>query len=186
MIVFDASVLTPGMAVNGKRGPDGPRGKNGCALFYAPYDLRTSNNKDFILARIKSNTAFDDSVSRLPEDRPYQDGDLISDTNGIIWVICDGVKDIRRKDSEEITETPYVQNSIVKTDMSSDGEFSFTVDDDSHNRYDLMWKDGSGRERIIKNISGTATITGAYSDVRIRINDTFTGRFLIYDAAVEE
>ncbi len=83
MVVFDASVLTPGMAVDGKRGPRGPRGKNGSAVFYAPYDLRTSNNKDFVLARIKSNTTFDDSVSKLPDERPYQDGDIISDTNGI-------------------------------------------------------------------------------------------------------
>lgn len=135
MIVFDASVLTPGAAVDGKRGPDGPQGKNGAALFYAPYDLRTSNNKDFILARIKSNTVFDDSVSKLPDGRPYQDGDTISDTNGIIWTINNGKTELTRTIT---TETPRVSNSITDASMSSDGTFTFTADESSHNKYDLM------------------------------------------------
>lgn len=182
MVVFDAGVLTPGMGVDGKRGPDGPRGKNGSAVFYAPYDLRTSNNMDFVLARIKSNTTFDDSVSELPDGRPYQDGDIISDTNGITWIISGGRTKLERT---AMTETPRVSNSVTDASMSSDGTFTFTAEEDSHNRYDLMWKDGGGRERIIKNISGSAVISGAYSDVRVRMKDPNTGRFLIYDAAVE-
>lgn len=84
-----------------------------------------------------------------------------------------------------MTETPRVSNSITDASMSSDGTFTFTAEENSHNRYDLMWKDGSGRDRIIRNISGSAVISGTYSDIRVRIKDPNTGRFLIYDAAVE-
>jgi len=127
MIVFDNSIYASGVATIGRQGSKGNSGNDCNCIYYIPFDLRTSNNVEFCLNRIKNNQLFSsDYIEHLPEEKTYSINDIFYSINGFIYKLNDEFSDFI-----EIGKIDEIKNTI--TDVSLNNNLlKFKFDDSKY------------------------------------------------------
>lgn len=186
MVIFDNSIYSSGFSVKSAAGEKGLTGNQGKAIFYVPYDLRTSNNIKFVLNRIKYNQTVNAEAITLPDERKYTIYDIFVDSNGIKYKLNEGLTDFIVLENH-----PYI-NSTIKNVIWNNNILKFDADFDNY-EYEVLvrTKESDGSIKIVKylkyiqesgcDLSELAGTGIQLSNISVVIRSLLSGNTLIYD-----
>lgn len=79
------NLYAPGLATYGVKGNDGSIGIPGKSIYYTSFDKNIEEDLNTLKLKIQNNEVLSNNINSSLGDRTYQNGDLILDSNGIIY-----------------------------------------------------------------------------------------------------